>query len=407
MDLLKKKNNIDQWLVVLGIFAHRLEVIFLLITLFILINRHRTILLSRKILICFLLIFITSFISITLLNYDFSFFFKQYSVILFYCIVYSFFFQSNKYDLVNIFSKYIKICYLVSILGLVQFVVYVISQINIFSFINKASSLSGTQLSRISSFTSEPSNLAVLLVPAIAYYLFSDTKSSKTLINYKKRYFLIILVVAILTFSSIFYFSLFLMLLFKVIFLRKNKLVKKSLIVMFFFSVTLILNNPSKQIDYSDYGIFKNNIAKIDQALENVNKLDYESIDGLSISVFATLVNLSVAVKSPNRISGTGLGTHEQNYESIYPLSSGYVAKNTKDAYSLATRVFSEFGIIGLILLITFFVKYFNKHSFINMGVLFLLISLSLRGGNFVLYGVIFFFFLYYHTRLKTTNNKL
>lgn len=406
MKLIKKINNVDQWLVVLGIFAHRLEVIFLLIILIILIYRHKTIFLSKRILISFTFIFITSMITISLLNYDFAFFFRQFFVIFFYFTVYNFFFQSNKYDLINVFSKYIKICYLVSILGLVQFTLYIVNQFNIFSFINKASSIDGTQFSRISSITSEPSNLAILLTPAIVYYLLSNKSLKNSILSYKKKHFFIIFITAILTFSSIFYLILVLIMIFKITVLKKNKLIKYVSIIMIIFLGTGSL--VSKQINFDDYGVFKNNFAKIFQTLDNFTNLNYESFEDLNASTFATLVNLSVAVKSPNRITGSGLGTHEQNYLSIYPTNRGYVAKNMKDAYSMGIRIFSEFGFLGLVILLLFFIIHFNKSSLINMSVLFLLISLFLRGGNFVLYGVIFFLFMYYNTRLKNYNkNKI
>jgi hypothetical protein len=325
---------------------------------------------------------------------------------LFYFIVYSFFFQSNKDDLISVFSKYIRICNLISILGLIQFIIYFTTQYNVFSFITKISQFEGTSISRISSITTEPSNLAVLLTPAIGYYLFSDKTLRKTFINYRKRYFFIVLIVGMLTFSSIFYFSLFLMLLFKITVLRKNKLVRFVSTVMIFFLVAFTLINYSKKNDYNEYGVFKNTIAKITQTFESINNLDYRYLERLNGSSFATLVNLSVAVKSPNRITGSGLGTHEQNYQSIYPSTSGYVGKNMKDAYSLGIRVFSEFGFFGLILLFLFFLKNYNKYSLINISVLFLLISLCIRGGNYVLYGVVFFFFFYYYTRLKTISNN-
>lgn len=406
MSIDKSYISITQWLVCIGIFAHRFEVLFLFLVLFTILVKCKKIHFNKLLILGFTIIFITSIITINYLEYDYNFFLKQFFVILFYFIAYNTFFVINKNYLPDIFNKYLRIAGLVSILGLVQFIIFFLLQKNIFSMINGANSINNTNIMRVSSIITEPSNLGVLLIPANVYYILSNN-----MFNTKKKYifnsnFIICILCSILTFSSIVYFTLSLILIYKYSTIIKNKYIITLSIfigIVFLFKFSIVNKDNSDELNF---GILNSTFYKIDQTYNSIGFTNYNDLEGINGSSFASLVNLSVAFNSPNRITGTGLGTHSQNYQSMYPSSLGYVSKNENDAYSLGTRIYSEFGLIGILLFFIFLIKRLNRKSIINICSFFILVSLFIRGGNYILYGIIFFTFLYAYSGRKIVESN-
>lgn len=403
---LSSKGNFFKWLIVCGIFAHRFELVCLILFLIYVIGNYKDIIASPKIILSFFILFIFSIISIYILKYDYDFFFSQYAALLFYFSIYFIFFEKNKSNIQDIFQKYLFISGLVSVLGILQFIVFFLYGFNIFHFINKATFFEGTNIIRISSITTEPSNLGTLILPAVCYHLFTYDFLDRTKSITKRILYLSTFVAIILTFSSIVYFILIFVVINRY-FLYKKKLLFRliafcTMVILVFFFYNKSINRQ----DYSKFGVLSGTIIKIDQTIKLLEVSTYNELEGINSSSFATLINFNVAKNSPSRILGTGLGTHYQNYESLYPSSQGFNIQNSKDAYSLGTRIFSEFGYFGVLLFVFFLIKNFNKHSIISISVLFLLISHFIRGGNYILYGLIFFLFLYYYTKKSTVQKS-
>ena len=90
------------------------------------------------------------------------------------------------------------------------------------------------------------------------------------------------------------------------------------------------------------------------------------------MSSYATMVNVWVALNAPNRIMGTGLGTHELNYYREYKSDYIFYGLNAQDGYSLLNRLYSEFGVLGLILCLWVIYRNYNLNNIINISVFFL-----------------------------------
>lgn len=175
-----------------------------------------------------------------------------------------------------------------------------------------------------------------------------------------------------------------------------------SLIVL----IPLIISY-SNFISTNNESIFKGITERIDDSLKGINNLEPIYFERLNLSSYALISNLWVAINAPNRIYGTGLGTHEQNYLNTYKSDYQYYGFNQKDGYSLFNRIFSEFGIIGLFVLFIFVFKWFNSRSFINICAFFLILSFILKGGHYVRYGLIFWTFMYYYSHKLMHNNEI
>jgi len=100
---------------------------------------------------------------------------------------------------------------------------------------------------------------------------------------------------------------------------------------------------------------------------------------------------------------GTGIGTHQQNYETSYKSNYINYGLNEEDAYSLFARLLSEFGYIGLCLYILFVAKFFNKSNIFSFCFLNFIICYFIKGGHYTLYCAALFHVLYYKCH-KTIN---
>ena len=129
--------------------------------------------------------------------------------------------------------------------------------------------------------------------------------------------------------------------------------------------------------------------------------LELDALGTQNISIYSFGKNLWVAINSPSRLIGTGLGTHEFNHDTIYFSFNKLSFLNREDGYSLAIRIFSELGFAGLTLTMIFFIYWFNPKNVINISISFLLLAYLIRGGHYVANGTIFFTIFYYYTSLR------
>ena len=322
---------------------------------------------------------------------------------IFFICYYNIFKVIRKNHIEEIFNIYITFTKYVSILGIVQFVVYAISQwdflLPLYGYSNSPIIMPG--VIRVYSIMDEPSYFSAIITPAFVYHFLSDSFRCK---NYPTIEKFIVYTALILTFSSTAYVIIALCFIYKYFFIKSNKeyiTLKRIVIIIIIICAFFSKSNSDYDDLYND-----NRIATFEKIEETYNALSDpnatpNSYELLNLSSYATLTNMWVAINSPNRILGTGIGTHVQNYHRNYKSSFKYYGLNSEDGYSLANRIYSELGIFGMVLLFIFIYKNFNKKSIINISVFFLLLSLCLRGGNYVRYGTIFFFYLYYYTNNK------
>jgi hypothetical protein len=298
--------------------------------------------------------------------------------------------------------------YVLCILGLIQFVVCFIFVVDIFPFtLDGYIQSTPRRIIRIHSILSEAGNLGTCLIPVISYILF-DKEYYK---NNKGKSVVFILTI-LLTFATISYVLLAILFFVKIYNkFSKLKLIFLSLALVFlgFGIKTMTSNVENTSIDQSKFiGMIQKKIVETLQFSADSSVEDFEE---LNASSYALLTNFKVAISAPSRITGTGLGSHEQNYKRVHPANDFYLyGLNSRDGYSLFVRILSEFGIIGIVLYIILLVKNYNSDNIINKCVLFFFLALLIRGGHYTLYGIIFLHFMYFHTSkmaIQSLNSRM
>lgn len=298
----------------------------------------------------------------------------------------------------GLFYKYLQIAFFVAIIGLIQFIVYYLLSRDIIVLFSHNAPEMNPGIIRITSILHEPGYLAGILIPAGVYHFNSliENKSKKNIIHFS-----VILASIILTFSNAAYIVFSLALGYLLILKRKKSVLLFIAGFILFLSFKIPITIKKNNI------FFERPFRIMEQTFSGLNELNVNMFEKLNTSTFALLSNLYVSVNAPSRIFGTGLGTHEQNYKSVYSSLHNEYGQNAQDGYSLLIRIYSEFGIVGIFLLFLFIVKNHNSKNIINLSVLFLIFQFFIRGGHYTLYGTIFFFFFYYYSGQNCPNQDL
>jgi O-Antigen ligase len=315
-------------------------------------------------------------------------------------------------DVERLFKLYLKGCVIVAIIGLIQFLSYKIGfKLGYdYSFIfNKWGIVKNTQSGiRLNSIFSEASQLAIMLGPAcfVAFHaiVFGERKFYNLLQS------VIVIITLLLSTSSTGYFGLFVIAV--LIGINYGKLVNVL------FGIAILLTTSYMLYNYSPE--FK---SRIDSSKGLWIDGDF-SLDNVNSSSFVLYNNYTVAInnfkKSP--LFGTGLGSHQYAFEK-YSLTSDKkfldITFNKSDANSLFLRLLSETGLMGVIFMLIFIVKFFvkrklddsnnNYHWIISNSILVIILLYLLRQGNYFLNGFPFFMLLYYYNsvvyKLKIIEN--
>jgi len=351
---------------------------------------------SRKLMFLFLSVFVYSLLIDICTKYPIDKLIQQSLVLFVLFISYDLIFKNFKSNIDFLYRRYFDISFLCSIIGLIQFAVYFFWKKNIFSFIT--ADFQDYSVIRVSALFVEPGYLAQFLIPAAATIILSDVYRKQ-----KKIRSIFIFLCGFLTFSPVFYFSVFLILVIHFLSKYNNLLVRFFLLILSIFVAFLMWNALTANYQ-SNSGSFMGQLnTKIVESSKIITISNPHDIDDLNYSSFALASNFYVAVHAPYRFLGTGLGSHGYNYKTVYTNVTLKSTLNDIDGYSLLNRILSEFGYVGLFLYLFWIIHFFNKKNIINISVLFYILSLFLRGGNYFMYGIVFFHFLYYYTSLKKT----
>ena len=378
----------SQWVLVLSIFLSlEIEGLCLLFVCARLLLRKK-VYISPRILLGFLAIVPISVITILYQEYPFGKFLQQSVLLLGFTLLEADFFHFNLDWLDSLFRKYLYVSLAVACSGLIQQLLWTTSGINIFTFFFR-------DTGRLTGFAMmEPGRLAGVLLPAFVYYLFS-TRLHKALVQKTILLFAIFLtdgaaaiaLVPVVAAARLCY-------VYGKGFVRKRLFFAACVIAIFMSAISAFL--MKNDWDVSEH----RTLYMIKSVGELFDDQSLDSIERQNLSTYAFAKNLWVALHSPSRIIGTGLGTHEFNHDSVYSViaNNEFYFLNREDGYSLLIRIFSEFGIVGLIVVLFCFVRWYNPKNLINFSVSFVLMAFFLRGGHYVLNGTIFFVMLYYFT---------
>lgn len=319
---------------------------------------------------------------------------------------------------------YLQGSYIVCVLGLIQFVSYIIHfepgyNWRMFLPLNKWDvHVGGIFGIRINSTFTEPSYFGSSIAPAFfiaAYELFFKRE---VFLNRTKC--LVIIAAYLLTFSSLAYIGIFITILLLAI--------NFGAIRYFFFAIPVAFIIFT--VAYSNVKDFRVRIDGLKALfVEGIveKELSGKMTSGARIlkvsrvltkihgSSFVLYNNTHVAIKNfkQNPLFGSGLGSHEiafQKYNLNYMLG-GIYEFNAPDANSMFLRIMSELGIMGVLFIFLYIFKFFvsknlsseedESYWLISNALLVIIITQLLRQGNYTFNGFICFGFMYYYNRFK------
>ena len=378
------------WFVLAGMVLGRYtEPAFLIIaTLFIMLQLNK-VYVSTSCLFVGTLFFFHSLSMVVYNGYDTGKLFQQI-VLLFTCVCC--YYQIFRYCQIPVsewFRRYVSLVYILSIIGIVQFVIMSATQIDIFPY-----TLDGTMTQntgRLHAMLMEPGSFTAFSIPAAAYVFLAPG-----FMKYNRMKSLVIGIALILTLTTSMIVAVVIILFLK--FYYYFKYLRIGLVVCFIVGVCWCINNRDI-LSSSEYFVNPQLRAiqeKITQTLSMVEYAEPEDFEHLNTSSYVILTNYWIAFNAPCRILGTGLGTHAQNYERMYKSDFGGYGLNKDDAYSMFARLYSEFGVLGLCLYAFFLIRYYNNDNIISLCLIVFFISYLIKGGHYMLYGTAFFHMFYY-----------
>lgn len=380
-------NRIIAWGIIISIFFPlRLELLVLFSANLLLLQNHKFHL-SPKMLLILTVIFSSSVCFLIIYGYDYGKFIQQYIVISAFSILYWNYLYQIRDSLNEFFDIYLKVAYILAFCGLLQWLFFRITGINISL---RTGITTGDEKFRLTSFSlEEAGRVGTLMIPAIAYYL----------LKFKiTQYWLqkIILLCAILLTKSFAGITIIGIILCSLLW---NELKKKCFIVKLIL-LFICLGSILAGISYFKTASLESdrNLIFVEDLWKVISDPSLENIESCNMSVYAFTKNVWVAFHSPGRLLGTGLGTHEINHDMVYHSNHPGAVLNREDAYSLLTRIFSEFGYCGVIFFFAFIILMRNKNNAINTAILYIIIGYCIRGGSYVGNGTVLFFMLYYLT---------
>lgn len=309
----------------------------------------------------------------------------------------------------ELFKFYMKSAFVVSAIGIMQVVTQRVGFTPGYNFgwlLNKWGVIyaEGGGI-RMNSLFSEPSYYASTMSPAFFVALYNLVNRKNTMFI-SLRQSLVILAAYPLTQSGVGMFGILISILLMVVnsgFLRYSFLIGPILAFGFNYA-------------YDNNEEFR---SRVDSTFEIYNTGNIYSYD-IHGSSFVLYNHTHIATENfkENPIFGTGLGSHETAFDRFSLTNMSGVVDiefNKADANSMALRLMSETGIVGLI-----FFAYFLFSNLVLKGwtlkdeywlisnACFLIIALQLlRQGNYFYCGFPFFLWLYYYTKKANTRDKI
>lgn len=399
--------NRVQWLIVGGIFFYnRVEIIVTVIAVAMLLMYKRHFYRS-KIFKYLFLAYLLSFITATICHYSYGKMIQQMFLVAVIYLLNEQFFIANFQYLGEVFRKFIKFSFWVSCLGILQQIVWLLLHYDLSTILDlqwitgfPGMFVQEGPFIRVRSVSLEGGELGEKLIPSLVYlFYYKDCYG----ILKRKWHKWIVLVCSLFTISPLAYITILI-----IAYLRITKVVPKLKPVFYACGIGILLmgiwsaqkSDLSSHSDISGVDGIVVRIRDTSQMLENINTRD--AAFSANVSTGVLMSNLYSAINAPSRLLGTGIGTNGQNYERSYgfyrSFENSITDLNTDDAYSILIRVFSEFGIVGLILLGLFLYKHFRKNNVINVCMFFFVFPYLFRGGAYVGWGITFAFFMFYYS---------
>jgi len=335
---------------------------------------------------------------------------KQVLNLFFHTFVFYTFLQHEDYNFEAIFTKYIRVCKIVLLLGFFQIAFWQLGYSEL--FLLAFPYLRDTNISiRFQSIMQEPAIIGLLFTPVI-FLSIRNLFSRKSLLM-GKGWSMAFIIAYLLTFSLVAYIGLAAALLVFHFRLTPWRRVFTSVVV-----VTVIM-----ALLFASYAFIPSLKLRIDDSIAGIaNDFTKEEVfKSSNLSTYAALSNLHVTKRSlrENPVLGVGLGSYLLAYERYLPDNmKSYSSLNNQDGSSMALRLLTETGMIGAAFFMFFLFRHkagfntsFLRHDeilwIINAGIFVMIILFLLRNGNYTINGKILFLLLYYLTNREAANQKI
>lgn len=340
-------------------------------------------------------------------NTDQFSFIKVFGGLLLTLLFYQYVMLYYNFNVRRLFKMYVKWCLWIAVIAWVQQVSYIVGFTWGYDYswlLNKWGVAPGGILGiRVNSIISEPSGLAVVMMPAVYVAIYNLLRKETFIIDKKQS--LIILGALILTSSSTGLIGL----------------VVAFMLASDTLNIRYILIGLAVAIGggYAAYYNVDEFRSRVDTSIGLWVEEDFR-IENTNSSSFVLYNNMHVATENlkEHPIFGTGLGSHESAYEK-YSLTNTVVlydfSFNTKDGNSMLIRLLSETGLLGagFVLLILFrsFVQKnlnseLNEYRIVSQGLFILIFVTLLRQGNYMLNGFPLIMLMYYYTKKEYVKRK-
>ncbi|MEJ2883670.1 O-antigen ligase family protein [Pedobacter sp. GR22-6] len=151
---------------------------------------------------------------------------------------------------------------------------------------------------------------------------------------------------------------------------------------------------------------------------DTVNSFVNKDVSGANLSSYSLISNYLVAYKSFSRnpVLGGGLGSHVITHDREIGTIAGseefteFLELNSQDANSLMVRVVSELGLVGILIIFSFIIKYYsaaNESSlWISRAVLIYFFCKLLREGHYFSPEMYFFIFAYWLNYVQNRDKR-
>lgn len=331
-------------------------------------------------------------------NNTWPLFLKIYLGILLSGSFYYYVLQHYNLDTEYLFSLYMKGCFWVAVLGMIQVVGYMSGIPSLYNYswlLDKWGIAKGALWGiRMNSIFPEASQCAIFLAPAgfvsVLNLLFKQ-------IRYISRFrSLVILFAIFLTTSSTGYIGFLVMIVLLALnFARVSSFVFTTI---FFIAVVNLL--------YKNIPEFR---KRMDSAAGLWIEQDFNT-DNVNSSSFVLYNNYHIALENfkRNPLYGGGLGSHLVAFDRYSITKQAGILQitfNKADANSLLLRLISETGLMGVIFIFVFIGRFFvhrraypaGNYWVICAALLTIIILYMLRQGNYFVNGFPFFMWLYYY----------
>lgn len=328
---------------------------------------------------------------------------KQIMGIFFNAFVFYLLVRINDYDLKGLFKIYLRVAFIVALIGIIQEVSYILKFKPGYDYrkilpVWDIALVENIGFLRVNSILPESTFFCTVLIPA---FFVSLTSFLKNTFHFQKKWQSIIIIVSfLLSFSVVGYVGV----LFAVILALINNMKFR------YIALCAVIIWGLGYFSYNRVTVMKGKIKDVADVLAGKSNLERTNL-----SVYAFFSNALVAYNSfnDNPLFGHGLGSHQVSYEKyvfkqkIIPASIHSFALCRGDAGSLFLRLLSETGLFGVAMFFVFMAIYYipkrNDSTgylwIINNAVLSMFFIKMIRMGNYFVDGFFFFFWMYYFSK--------